>query len=70
MTTWTLEGRVSNLDVVYTGGYLDREVDAIVDYTHYNNGGGYITYYMCSGNIYAADATVETTRRSSGSSSL
>jgi len=60
LTTWTLEGRVSNLDVVYTGGYLDREVDAIVDYTHYNNGGGYITYYMCSGNIYAADATVET----------
>ena len=59
LTTWTLEGRVSNLDLVYTGGYLDREVDAVVDYTHYNNGGGYITYYMCSGNIYAVDATVE-----------
>lgn len=52
LTTWTLEGRVSNLDVVYTGGYLDREVDALVDYTHYNNGGAYITYYMCSGNTY------------------
>ena len=59
LTTWTLEGRVSNLDVVYTGGYLDREVDAVVDYTHYNNGGAYITYYMCSGNIYAADPTTE-----------
>ena len=54
LTTWTLEGRVSNLDVVYTGGYLDREVDAVVDYTHYNNGGAYVTYYMCSGNIYAS----------------
>jgi iron complex outermembrane receptor protein len=54
LTTWTLEGRVSNLDVVYTGGYLDREVDAVVDYTHYNNGGAYVTYYLCSGNIYAS----------------
>jgi len=58
LTTWTLEGRVANLDVVYTGGYLDREVDAVIDYTHYNNGGGYITYYMCSGNIYTSDKTV------------
>ncbi|MFT5572827.1 MAG: iron complex outermembrane receptor protein [Cryomorphaceae bacterium] len=55
LTAWTLEGRIGNLDVVYTGGYLDREVDAIIDYTHYNNGGGYITYYLCSGNIYAGD---------------
>ena len=60
LTTWTFEGRVSNLDVVYTGGYLDREVDSVIDYTHYNNGGAYITYYMCSGNIYADDKTIET----------
>ena len=55
ITTWTLEGRIANLDVVYTGGYIDREVDALIDYTHYNNGGGYITYYLCSGNIYSGD---------------
>jgi outer membrane receptor protein involved in Fe transport len=55
LTTWTLEGRVSNLDVVYTGGYLDRDVDSVVDYTHYNNGGAYVTYYMCSGNIGASE---------------
>ena len=55
ITTWTLEGRLANLDVVYTGGYIDREVDALIDYTHYNNGGGYITYYLCSGNIYSGD---------------
>lgn len=55
LTTWTVEGRIANLDVVYTGGYLDRDVDSIIDYTHYNNGGGYITYYLCSGNIYAGD---------------
>ena len=55
LTTWTVEGRVGNLDLVYTGGYLDREVDSIIDYTHYNNGGGYISYYLCSGNIYSGD---------------
>ncbi len=52
LTTWTLNGRIANLDMIYTGGRLDRDVDSIIDYTHYNNGGGYITYYLCSGNIY------------------
>ena len=52
LTTWTLSGRHANLDMVYTGGHLSREVDSVVDYTHYNSGGGYITYYLCSGNIY------------------
>jgi outer membrane receptor protein involved in Fe transport len=59
LTTLTLEGRIAGLDVVYAGGYLDREIDSLIDYTHYNNGGGYITYYLCSGNIYAADTSVE-----------
>ena len=58
LTTWTLEGRVANLDMVYTGGYLDRDVDALVDYTHYNNGGGYITYYLCSGGAAGATSPV------------
>ena len=52
LTTWTLNGRLSQLELIYTGGLLDREVDSLIDYTHYNNGGGYITYYLCSGNIY------------------
>ncbi|MFK8019351.1 MAG: TonB-dependent receptor [Pseudomonadales bacterium] len=54
LTTWTLNGRVANLDIVYTGGFLDRDVSNNIDYTHYNNGGGYITYYLCSGNVYDA----------------
>ncbi len=54
LTTWTLNGRIANLDLVYTGGFLSRDVDSIIDYTFYNNGGGYITYYLCSGNIYDA----------------
>lgn len=55
LTTWTLSGRLANLDIVYTGGSLSREVDSLVDYTHYNTGGGYIAYYLCSGNLYDAD---------------
>ena len=51
LTAWTLEGRLAGLDVVYAGGHLARQIDSVVDYTHYNAGGGYIAYYLCSGNI-------------------
>ncbi len=54
LTSWTLNGRLGVLDLVYTGGFLQRDVDSIIDYTFYNNGGGYITYYLCSGNVYDA----------------
>ena len=50
LTTLTVEGRIAGLDVVYATSSLDREIDALIDYTHYNNGGGYITYYLCSGD--------------------
>ena len=56
LTTWTLNGRIAGLDVIYTGGFLEREVDSLIDYTHYNNGGGYITYYLCSGKYYDTSA--------------
>ena len=48
LTAWTLTGRLGMLDVVYTGGYLDREIEQSVDYTGYNNSGGYIAYYTCT----------------------
>lgn len=47
-TTWTINGRLAMLDVVYTGGYLDREIDQSVDYTGYNNTGAFIDYYTCT----------------------
>ena len=47
LTHWTLTGRIAGLDAIYAGGVLNRDVDSIIDYTHYNNGGGYITYYLC-----------------------
>lgn len=48
LTTWTLEGRLDKLDVVYTGGYLDREIDTLADYTGYTNGGLFSAYYVCN----------------------
>ncbi len=48
LTTWTLNGRLGMLETVYTGGYLDREVNQSVDYTGYNNSGAFISYYTCT----------------------
>ncbi|WP_100644580.1 TonB-dependent receptor [Alteromonas facilis] len=48
LTTWTLEGRLEKLDVVYTGGYLDRQIDSTIDYTGYTNGGLFAAYYVCN----------------------
>ena len=64
-TAWTLEGRLGALDVVYTGAFLDREVDAKLDYTGYTNIGKFIAGYQCEylvGSFYngvgsAADTT-------------
>ena len=53
LTTWTLNGRLAMLDVVYTGGYLDRSVNSTIDYTHYTNGGLFSAYYVC----YPGDGT-------------
>ena len=47
-TSWTIEGRKDALDIVYTGAFLDREVNQSIDYTGYNNSGGYIAWYTCT----------------------
>ena len=49
LTTLTLNGRIGMLDMIYTVGYLDREMEAFIDYTDYTNGGGYQVYYLCTG---------------------
>jgi outer membrane receptor protein involved in Fe transport len=43
----TVEGRVGDLRVLYTGAYLVRNVDQTHDYTSYAHGGGYVDYYQC-----------------------
>jgi iron complex outermembrane receptor protein len=47
LTTWTVKGRLGMLDLVYTGGYLDRDIHSSVDYTFYTNGGLFSAFYVC-----------------------
>lgn len=54
LTTWTVSGRIAELDVIYTGGFLDREVFNVTDYTLYTFGGGYQAYYLGSPFSYVA----------------
>jgi outer membrane receptor protein involved in Fe transport len=50
-TSWTLEGRLAFLDVVYTGAYTDREAEQRIDYTDYLFVGQYLPYYICDGSV-------------------
>ena len=47
-TAWTLNGKIGALNAVYTGGYLNRTVDQVQDYTNYARG-VYADYYQCYG---------------------
>jgi len=49
-TAWTLNGRIDQLKVVYTGGYLVRNVEQVQDYTNYARG-AYNDYYQCLLNV-------------------
>ena len=50
-TAWTVNGKFGNLKAVYTGGYLERNVDQVGDYTNYARG-VYADYYQCIGPGY------------------
>ncbi|HEX4240204.1 MAG TPA: TonB-dependent receptor [Steroidobacteraceae bacterium] len=47
-TAWTVDGKIGPLKLVYTGGYLDRQVNQTSDYTNYVRG-VYADYYQCYG---------------------
>jgi outer membrane receptor protein involved in Fe transport len=61
-TAWTLNGKVGDFSLLYTGSYLDRNINQQNDYSNYTrSGGGY--YYSCSGgpnsvtaNLHGANA--------------
>ena len=50
-TSWTVEGRIAMLDVVYTGAYTDRETNQRADYTDYLFAGQYLPYYICDTSV-------------------
>ena len=47
----TVEGKISNLDIVYAGAYLDRDVDTQSDYSDYS----YFYDTCCSYSLYFVD---------------
>jgi iron complex outermembrane recepter protein len=47
-TSWTLNGKIAFLNVVYTGGYLVRTTQQVGDYSNYARG-SYGDYYQCTG---------------------
>lgn len=56
-TAWTIEGRIADLEVLYTGAYTDRDTDQVIDYTDYIFAGQYHPYYTCDGSVtYPGDA--------------
>jgi len=47
-TSWTVNGKIGDFKLVYTGGYLDRTINNAMDYTNYaRSSGGF--YYTCGG---------------------
>jgi len=63
-TAWTINGRVAQLKVVYTGAYLDRHADQQEDYTNYSRG-AYAAYYQC--NVPGSIVNGATTPKNGGS---
>jgi len=47
-TAWTVNGKIGDLGVVYTGGYTVRNLHEQMDYTNYSRSGGGM-YYQCVG---------------------
>ncbi|MBC7521335.1 MAG: TonB-dependent receptor plug domain-containing protein, partial [Sandarakinorhabdus sp.] len=56
-TSWSVDGRLGMLDVIYTGAYLNRRAVQQVDYTAYSNAGPFAAYYICKYPGYASCAT-------------
>jgi iron complex outermembrane receptor protein len=55
-TAWTVNGRIGALKLVYTGGYLVRNVDEVSDYTAYSRG-PFAAYYQCNGPQFTPGTT-------------
>jgi iron complex outermembrane receptor protein len=47
-TAWTVDGKVGDFKVVYTGGYTDRHIHQQMDYSNYSRSAGGM-YYQCTG---------------------
>jgi iron complex outermembrane recepter protein len=52
-TALTVDGKVGPLKLVYSGAYLDRNIEQQMDYTNYARG-RYGYYYQCTGVSYSS----------------
>lgn len=64
---WTANGNIGDLEVIYTGAFLDREVDQSTSDNAYLEQGGFIPFYLCNATqcfdpVYGERFTVETER--------
>lgn len=50
-TNWTIEGRIGELELLYTGAFTDRETEQTVDYADYLFVGQYLPYYQCDSTV-------------------
>lgn len=56
-TALTLEGRVGQLEVLYSGAFTQRDTNQRIDYSDYMFVGQYLPYYICDGSVsYPGDA--------------
>jgi iron complex outermembrane receptor protein len=51
-TAWTVNGKISDLKFVYTGGYMVRNIKQQMEYTNYSRSSGGM-YYQCVGGSTA-----------------
>lgn len=49
--SWTVEGRIGELEALYTGAFTDRSIEQTVDYTDYLFVGQYLPYYICDRGV-------------------
>jgi len=47
-TAWTVNGKIGDLNAIYTGAYMVRKISQQVDYTNYSRSSGGM-YYQCVG---------------------
>ena len=64
---WTANGNIGNLEIIYTGAFLDRDVDQSTSDNAYLEQGGFIPNYLCNATqcfdpVYGERFTVETER--------
>lgn len=50
-TAVTLEGRVGQLEVMYSGAFTRRDTQQRIDYSDYLFVGQYLPYYLCDGSV-------------------